>query len=388
MTDMPVEQQDLVAGVRFQKIGKLYHFNYSEYPELKAGDFVIVETLRGRQMGQVMGFIQPDADREVRQILRPATPRDLVLRQHWEGQQPEALVICRETASDMRQYNGVKFVEAQYNYDGSVVTFLFSADQKIDTIALQKRLERKFEAHVEMRQIGPRDVAKLLGGFGACGESRCCSTFLTDFSPISIKMAKAQGISLNPSEITGMCGRLRCCLVYEYEQYVEARKLLPRRNKRVGTPHGEGRVLDVYPLKDTALIDFGEEGRKIVTREEIIPLEEFRALAEKAKQPCDKHGDEPCDCGKPVGERQADKVAKAQQTSDSESSTQKGDGVRNRRSRPKTGETKTVESKDGDAKDANRPQNRRRNTKRRGGRRRGGNRGNTQGNTNENTGKE
>ncbi|PJF33864.1 MAG: hypothetical protein CUN57_01040, partial [Phototrophicales bacterium] len=172
MTDIPVEQTKLVAGVRFQKIGKLYHFDYSRFPELKMGDFVIVETLRGRQMGQVMGFTQPDADRVIREILRPATPRDLVLQQHWESKQPEALVICRETASDMRYYNDVKFVEAQYNYDGSVVTFLFSAEQKIDTTTLQKRLQRKFEAQVELRQIGPRDVAKLMGGFGACGETR------------------------------------------------------------------------------------------------------------------------------------------------------------------------------------------------------------------------
>ena len=109
-----------------------------------------------------------------------------------------------------------------------------------------------------MRQIGPRDVAKLLGGFGACGELRCCSTFLTDFSPISIKMAKAQGISLNPSEITGMCGRLRCCLVYEYEQYVQARQQLPKKNKRIGTPEGEGRVIDVLPLQDAVLVAVGD----------------------------------------------------------------------------------------------------------------------------------
>ena len=159
-----------------------------------------------------------------------------------------------------------------------------------------------------MRQIGPRDVAKLLGGFGACGITRCCSTFLTDFSPISIKMAKAQGISLNPSEITGMCGRLRCCLVFEYEQYVEARRQLPRRNKRVGTPHGEGRVLDQFPLRDAVLVEVGEGLRKVVEREDIIPLEEFRKLAEKAHSPCDKHGDGSCECGMPVGQRQADRL--------------------------------------------------------------------------------
>ena len=264
MTTAQLEHNELVAGVRFQKIGKLYHFDYSGYPDIKSGDYVIVDTRRGRQMGQVMGFTAPDENRDLRRILRPATPRDLVLRQHWQAQQDEALEICREAAANLRRLAEVKFVASQYNYDGSVVTFLFSAEQKIDMSVLQKRLQRKFEARVEMRQIGPRDVAKLLGGFGACGIERCCSTFLTDFSPISIKMAKAQGISLNPSEITGMCGRLRCCLVYEYEQYVEARQKLPRRNKRVGTPYGEGRVLDQYPLKDAVLVEIGEGSRKTV----------------------------------------------------------------------------------------------------------------------------
>ena len=302
------ERRDQVAGVRFQKVGKLYHFEYADYPQLKQGDYVIVDTRRGRQMGQVMGFTAPDADRQARKILRPATPRDMVLKQHWEAQQDEALMVCQDSASGLRRMAEAKFVAAQYNYDGSVVTFLFHAEQKIDTAVLQKRLQRRFEARVEMRQIGPRDVAKLLGGFGACGIERCCSSFLTDFSPISIKMAKAQGISLNPSEITGMCGRLRCCLVYEYEQYVEARKQLPRRNKRIGTPHGEGRVIDQLPLLDAVRVDLGEGVRKTVLRADIIPLEEFRALAEKAQSPCDKHGDGSCECGLPAGQRVADQV--------------------------------------------------------------------------------
>ena len=312
MAAITAEDTRLVAGVQFQKIGKLYHFDYSANPELKLGDFVIVDTLRGRQMGQVMGFTAPDENRQVRRILRQATARDLVLRQHWEAQQEDALSVCQDAAANLRRLSDVKFVAAQYNYDGSVVTFLFSAEQKIDTTVLQKRLQRKFDARIEMRQIGPRDVAKLLGGYGACGETRCCSTFLTDFSPISIKMAKAQGISLNPSEITGMCGRLRCCLVYEYEQYVEARRQLPRRNKRVGTPHGEARVIDQLPLRDAVMVDLGEGSRKIVERQDIIPLEEFRRLAEKAKSPCDKHGDGSCECGMPAGERHADVVAARQ----------------------------------------------------------------------------
>jgi cell fate regulator YaaT (PSP1 superfamily) len=296
-----------VAGVRFSKVGKLYHFDYSQYPSLQSGDFVIVETARGRQMGQIMGFIAPDASegREYRPILRPATPRDLVLKQQWELKQDEALDVCRDKAQRIGGLENAKFVAAQYNYDGSMLTFIFTAEDKVNTGKLWNELSRAFPAQVELRQVGPRDVAKLLGGYGACGELRCCSTFLTDFSPISIKMAKVQGISLNPSEITGMCGRLRCCLVYEYEQYVEARQHLPKKNKRVGTPHGEGKVIDVHPLQDAVTV-MTEEGFHMVKREDIVPLEELRALEKKAKEPCTKHGDEPCECGAKPGNRRQD----------------------------------------------------------------------------------
>lgn len=311
MTDMPAEQvqqaQEQVAGVRFTKVGKLYHFQYHEFPDIKAGEFVIVETVRGRQMGQIMGFTSAESDHEYRTILRPASARDLALRQEWEAKEPEALQECVDKAASIGGFRHIKFLAAKYNYDGTSLTFLYSADEKEDTTRLGKELQKNFLAKVDMRQIGPRDVAKLLGGYGACGAERCCSSFLTDFSPISIKMAKAQGISLNPSEITGMCGRLRCCLVYEYEQYVQARKQLPRRNKKIGTPFGEAKVIDVHPLKDAVTVWHDEHGRKIVEREDIIPLEELRALEAKAKQPCDKHGDGACDCGKEPGERRADK---------------------------------------------------------------------------------
>ena len=303
----PVRQRT-VAGIRFQKVGKLYHFDFSQYPELKLSDYVIVETTRGRQMGQVMGFTTPeDESREYKPIVRPASPRDLLLRQYWEAKQDEALIVCREKAKETGGMVGVKFVAALYNYDGTLLTFLYTADDKINVNRLWNELNKIFSAQIEMRQIGPRDVAKLLGGFGACGELRCCSTFLTDFSPISIKMAKAQGISLNPTEITGMCGRLRCCLVYEYEQYVEARGKLPKKNKRVGTPHGEGKVLEVFPLQDAVLVAV-EDGIHTVKREELVPLDELEALAKKSKEPCSKHENGECDCGKAGSESSANKT--------------------------------------------------------------------------------
>ena len=296
-----------IAGVRFYDIGKLYHFGCDHLPDLMVGDFVVVETTRGRQLGQVMNLLSPDQagdPRDYKPILRKATPVDMMNQKLWRARELEALISCREKAAELGGYGNAKFVAAQYNFDGSLLTFLFSAEDKVNTTKLRAALQRGFKARIELRQIGPRDVAKLLGGMGACGIPRCCSTFLTDFSPISIKMAKAQGISLNPSEITGMCGRLRCCLVYEYEQYVEALKQLPKRNKRVGTPHGEGKVIDAHPLRDAVTV-LVEDTQYVVQREQIIPLEEWEALKAKAEAGCSKHDDGPCECGARQGTAQA-----------------------------------------------------------------------------------
>ncbi|HLA86897.1 MAG TPA: regulatory iron-sulfur-containing complex subunit RicT, partial [Anaerolineales bacterium] len=217
----------------------------------------------------------------------------------------EAMINCRARASELH-LKGVKIVTAEYNYDGSRLAFIFSteSEDKVDLKSLKKDMQQIYPTqHIELRQIGPRDVAKFLGGMGACGiETRCCSQFLTDFSPISIKMAKEQGISLTPNEITGMCGRLRCCLIYEYEQYVEARKTLPKRNKRVITPKGEGKVIDLIPMSDkvVVLIESGTDRPQHMTfsREEIEPWDELETLRRKAQAPCDRHEGGGCTCGK------------------------------------------------------------------------------------------
>jgi cell fate regulator YaaT (PSP1 superfamily) len=257
----------------------VYHFDYHAFPDLRVGDRVIVQTARGRQMGEVVAFATlPDNAPAHKTILRIATPRDLVLKQYWEAREPEALELCRRRASEFPQIRGVRFRAALYSYDGALLTLLYTSEGRVNLSRLWQDLNRQMAAQIELRQIGPRDLAKLLGGFGACGELRCCSTFLTDFSPISIKMAKVQGISLNPTEITGMCGRLRCCLVYEYEQYVQARQQLPKKNKRVGTPHGEGKVIDVMPMQDAVLV-LVDETIHTVKRDDLIPLEELAALA-------------------------------------------------------------------------------------------------------------
>ena len=300
--------QPFIVGIRFNPIGKIYHFDSSTLRDTKVGDYVIVETSRGKHLGeivQLMDELPSPPDGGWKSVERRATPRDLLLRETWRAKQTEAMIECRARAAELK-LNGVKIVAAEFNYDGSRLTFLYSteSEDKVDLKSLRKDMNRKFsKSQVEMRQIGPRDVAKIIGGMGACGlETRCCSKFLTDFSPISIKMAKEQGISLTPSEITGMCGRLRCCLLYEYEQYVAARKQLPKRNKRVVTPNGEGKVIDVAPLSGMVTVRFeGDGGRpshQTFHRDDIEPWDELEALRRKSEAPCDRHDSGGCDCGK------------------------------------------------------------------------------------------
>lgn len=286
-----------VIGVRFEKLGKLYHFDYTGFTDIKPQDYVLVATSRGQHIGQVIGFAErEDHEREYKPVIRLANGRDMLLLEQWKQKQVETIIDCREIAANLGGFKDVKFVASEYNFDGTYLTIMFSTEDDIDVNPLRVALQKRIGVDTEFRRLGPREVARRLGGQGACGGPRCCSTFLTEFSPISIKMAKAQGIPLNPNEITGMCGRLRCCLIYEYEQYVEARKQLPKRNKLIGTPHGETRVADVHPLKDGVSV-YIEKQRHFVSREEIIPLDEFRALQEKAAAGCSKNESGSCDCG-------------------------------------------------------------------------------------------
>jgi cell fate regulator YaaT (PSP1 superfamily) len=294
----------IIVGIRFQKTGKVYHFDASKCPDLQLGDFAVVETSRGRQLGEVIQVVEdpaPPPEGSWKPVHHKATARDLVMRQIWQKKELEALINCRAKTADMG-IEGVKIISAEFTFDGKRLSFHYSteAESKVDLRKLRSALQRQYpRTRVEMRQIGPRDVAKILGGMGACGmEKRCCAMFLTEFSPISIKMAKEQGISLTPSEITGMCGRLRCCLMYEYEQYVEARKGMPKRKKRVGTPMGEGVVVDTYPLKRSAVVALDSGVRSEFPVEDIQPWEELQALQKKAQAPCPKHGEGECDCQK------------------------------------------------------------------------------------------
>lgn len=294
------------------RVSKVYHFDATGF-EVRPGDRVIVETTRGRQLGEVVQFVPPEArslpDGGYKRIEGLASPRDLAMEAYWKSKETEAMISCRARAAELL-LSDVKIVKAEYSYDGSRLTFLFSGPDeqngnpaRVDLKSLKEDMQALYPQHlIQFRQIGPRDVAKLLGGLGACGlETRCCSLFLTEFSPVSIKMAKEQGISLDPEEITGMCGRLRCCLVYEYEQYVAARKQLPKLKKIVLTPKGEGKVVDLNPLKETVWVEIqeGEVWRSYeFHKNDIQPKEELEALQKKANSPCDRHTSGGCNCGK------------------------------------------------------------------------------------------
>lgn len=270
--------EPVVVGVRFSKVGKVYHFAADTVTDVKVGDMVVVETARGWQLGQVAQLVQdptppPDGWKP---IDRRATPRDLLMRQMWQMKESEVVSSCHDRAHQLNLV-GIKIVSAEYSFDGSRLSILFSSEteEKYDLKSLRQDMQRMFApSQVEMRQVGPRDVAKVMCGMGACGlETRCCCLFLTEFSSISIRMAKDQGISLTPTEITGMCGRLRCCLIYEYDTYVEARSKLPKRNKRVRTPQGDGKVVDVVPLREAVIVDLPEVGYREFPGNEIILLD-------------------------------------------------------------------------------------------------------------------
>lgn len=255
-----------IVGVRFNPIGKIYHFDSGEIEDITVGDYVVVETSRGKQLGQVSQLItesESSPEGGWKLIERRATPRDLVTRQTWQAKEPEVIDFTRQRVKELRLV-GVKIISSEYSYDGSRLTVFFSTEteDRADLKSLRQDTQRRFApSQVDLRQIGPRDVAKNLCGIGACGlEKRCCCQFLSEFSSISIRMAKEQGISLTPGEITGMCGRLRCCLSYEYTQYTEARTHLPKRNKEVTTPVGAGKVIDVRPLQEMILVEIPQVG--------------------------------------------------------------------------------------------------------------------------------
>lgn len=283
-----------VVSVRFNEFGKLYHFDARNVPDVKPGDYVVVSTSRGQELGQIVDEPKnptkpPNGSWKL--VERKATARELVMQRTWQKREQDKLEACRDEVTKLG-LKLLKIAKAEYSYDGSRLTFLYhiEGDEKVDLKKLHSNLRKSNRGtRIELKQIGPRDMAKILGGLGACGlENRCCSLFINEFSPISIRMAKAQSISLNPQEITGMCGRLRCCLLYEHKQYLEARKNLPKRKKRVITPMGEGKVVDVLALKKAIIVQM-EDGRNVeFSADEVEQYGEAKTSEMKGKNNCEQ----------------------------------------------------------------------------------------------------
>ncbi len=242
-----------LVGVRFQEAGKIYHFRNDVAPDLNVGDFVIVDTSRGLELGWVATFLSEAPGDGLKSLLRKATTQDLLLREHFQHQEKEVLKQVRMRAAEHNLR--VKMAKAEYAFDGTRLTIYYGSEKEVETQRLQRDLSRRLDTRVEFRQVGPRDVAKMMGGSGACGLAvRCCSAFLTDFQPISIRMAKAQDLPLVPTEIAGMCGRLRCCLAYEYEFYKDARKGMPKVGRWVQGHELAGTIVDRNIPKQTVTV--------------------------------------------------------------------------------------------------------------------------------------
>lgn len=252
-----------VVGVRFRTAGKVYYFDPKKF-EIKKGDHVIVETARGLEYGTVVAPLKEITDDEISQPLKPvirvATPKDDAQEQANREKEKEALKICLEK---IQKHNlDMKLIDAEYTFDNNKVLFYFTADGRVDFRELVKDLAAVFKTRIELRQIGVRDETKIIGGIGICGRPLCCHTFLDEFAPVSIKMAKEQNLSLNPTKISGVCGRLMCCLKNEEETYEELNRRLPNVGDYVTADDGlKGEVHSVNVLRQLVkvLVEVGDE---------------------------------------------------------------------------------------------------------------------------------
>lgn len=281
----------LVIGVRFNPATKVYYFDPTGFESLRTGEYVVVETARGEEVGQVIIHAHQVSDKEVvgqlKKVKRRASAVDLTQMSYYRLREQDALARCEEKAEEHKL--PMKIVRAEYNYDGSRLVFFFTAERRVDFRRLVQDLARSFRARIELRQVGVRDEAKLIGGMGKCGRKLCCTTWLTEFNPVSIKMAKQQDLPLSPMEISGVCGRLLCCLAYENDQYAEVRQRLPKRGALIDTPEGPGKVVQVNVVKEAVVVEFDNQ----TTVE--VPYEELLAGA----QPKPKPKPEPAPAPKP-----------------------------------------------------------------------------------------
>ncbi len=262
-----------IVGVRFKKAGKVYYFDPAGF-DLEVNDYVVVKTARGLELGQVVTHpeqvLDSEVGRQLKLVVRKAEPEDIKRAQEFTDREEEALAECGKLITKL--HLPMKLLSAEYNLDGSRLTFFFSAAERVDFRELVRELSKRFELRVELRQVGSRDESKLMGGFGRCGRPLCCMSFLSEFSPVSIRMAKEQGLSLNPMRISGVCGRLLCCLGYEGEQYRVMKAKLPKEGQRVSTPTGIASVVGGNPLKETVLVEL-ESGARVE-----LPLSEVTII--------------------------------------------------------------------------------------------------------------
>ena len=259
-----------IVPLKFQQAGRQYDFDATTL-ELKAGDKVVVETDRGRAMAIVVvaprEIEESDAPEGLKSILRVATEEDLALAETNSARETDAYKYCQERIKS-RQLD-MKLVRAEYAFDGSKIIFFFTADGRIDFRELVKDLAHHFHTRIEMRQIGVRDEAKMVGGLGICGRELCCSSFLTQFNPVSVKMAKEQGLALNPTKISGQCGRLLCCLGYEFETYSALKKGLPKCGKKVSWQEREHLVTSIDILRQQISLRDQEGNNCCITLKEL-----------------------------------------------------------------------------------------------------------------------
>ena len=239
-----------VVGVRFKEVGKVYYFDPDGF-KLKKGDRVIVETARGVECGEIAMDNRDVSDDEIvkplKKLLRVATKEDLDKVAENKKKEKSAFEICEKKIA--KHNLDMKLVDIEYTFDNSKILFYFTADGRVDFRELVKDLAGVFHTRIELRQIGVRDESKMLGGIGICGRPFCCGTFLGDFQPVTVKMAKEQGLSLNPTKISGTCGRLMCCLKYEQDAYEHLLRITPKIGAIVETPEGRGRVVDFNLLR-------------------------------------------------------------------------------------------------------------------------------------------
>ena len=249
-----------VISVRFKASGKAYYFDPTGF-DVKEGDYVVVETARGTECGEVVAGPRdvPDSQvsRELKPIQRMADSVDVRRMEKNRADEKDAFELCNERIAAHKLE--MKLVEAEYNLDRSKILFYFTADGRVDFRELVKDLAGALHTRIELRQIGVRDESKMKGGLGICGQPFCCSRFLKDFQPVSIKMAKEQGLSLNPAKISGACGRLMCCLSYEHKAYEYLNSITPMNGSVVRTPDGEGVVIEANPVSGMLKVRFASE---------------------------------------------------------------------------------------------------------------------------------